>query len=323
MRDDGVEVQAGADAHGQVDGAGLALSLVALALVGLRYLGLDTAFGDELAPGLREWLGALNDDLPRPKPRRPDVARWACRPAPICTCGVLTWGLLPRSVGRDGGAVRTLPRPEGSIIVYVRTTEVQGDPAKIDEGIATVRESTFPAVSDMGGCVGMSLLVDRESGRCIATTAWESEDAMRGTAEQVRPLRDEAEQTLGSSGSEVHQWEVAVVHRDHASPDGACARLTWLSVEPGTADRAIDTYKLAVLPRLQEMDGFCSATLMVDSATGRVVGTVAFDSREALEATRQAALAIRERVAGELGATIEKVEEMEIAFAHLHVPEMA
>lgn len=207
--------------------------------------------------------------------------------------------------------------------MYVRTTEVQADPAKIEDGIATIREDIFPTVSDMDGCVGMSLLVDRASGRCIATTAWESEDAMRGTAERVRPLRDKAEETLDSSGSDVHQWEVAVVHRDHAAPNGACARLTWLSGDPGTADRAIDIYKMAVLPRLEEMDGFCSASLMIDREAGRVVGTAAFDSREALEATREAAMGIRERVASELDATVEKVEEMEIAFAHLHVPEMA
>jgi hypothetical protein len=32
---------------------------------------------------------------------------------------------------------------------------------------------------------------------------------------------------------------------------------------------------------------------------------------------------MRERVTQELGATVDAVEEMEVAFAHLHVPEMA
>jgi hypothetical protein len=62
---------------------------------------------------------------------------------------------------------------------------------------------------------------------------------------------------------------------------------------------------------------------MVDREAGRVVGTAAFDSREALEASREAAAGIREVVVSELGAMIDDVEEMEIAFAHLHVPEMA
>jgi hypothetical protein len=207
--------------------------------------------------------------------------------------------------------------------VFVRTTEVQAEPARIDDGITVVRDDIFPAVSDTAGCVGMSLLVDRDSGRCIATTAWRSQDAMRESAELVMPLRARAEQALGASGSEVHQWEVAVVHRDHAAPEGACARLTWLSGDPATAERAIDTYKMAVLPRLEAMDGFCSASLMIDREAGRVVGTVVFESREALEASRSQAQGIRERVADELGATVDSVDEMEMAFAHLHVPEMA
>lgn len=207
--------------------------------------------------------------------------------------------------------------------MYVRTTEIQADPVKIDDGISIVRDEIFPVVSGMDGCVGMSLLVNRDSGRCIATTAWESEEAIMASAGQVVSLRSRAEESLGSSGSEVHQWEVAMVHRDHAAPHGACARLTWLSGDPGTADRAIDTYRMAVLPRLREMDGFCSASLMIDREAGRAVGTAAFDSRRAMDATGGDAQTIRERVAGELGATVDRVDEMEMVFAHLHVPEMA
>lgn len=44
---------------------GLAFSVVALALVGLRHLGVDTAFGDGLIPILAEWLAVLNSHLPQ------------------------------------------------------------------------------------------------------------------------------------------------------------------------------------------------------------------------------------------------------------------
>jgi len=207
--------------------------------------------------------------------------------------------------------------------MYVRTTVIQADPAKIDEGIAAVRQEVFPAVSDIDGNVGMSMFVSRESGRCIACTAWESEEAIRESADKVIALRDRATQTLGASSSDVMQWEVAVVHRDHSAPEGACARITWLSGEPGTADRAVDVYKMAVLPRLQEFEGFCSASLFVNRDAGRAVGTLTFDSREALEATRESSTKIREAASREMRATVDGVEEMEVAFAHLHVPEMA
>jgi hypothetical protein len=45
---------------------GLAFSTVTLILIGLRYLGLDTAFGDDLVPTLDQWLRTLNGDFPQP-----------------------------------------------------------------------------------------------------------------------------------------------------------------------------------------------------------------------------------------------------------------
>lgn len=206
--------------------------------------------------------------------------------------------------------------------MYARTSTIMADPARIDEGIAYVRDQVIPAVTAIEGCVGMSLVVERDSGRCIATAAWATEEAMLNSAEKVRPYRDEAQRLLGAESSEVEVWEVAVVHRDHAMPDGACARLTFLSGDPGTAERAIDVYKLAVLPKIQEFDGFCSASLMINREKGRAVGTLTFERRDQLEATREAATQIREMASREIGATVDEVAEVEVALAHLHLPEL-
>jgi len=167
------------------------------------------------------------------------------------------------------------------------------------------------------------MLVDRESGRCIATSAWESEAALRDSAERVRPLRDGAERALGSSTSTVETWEVAVVHRDHATAEGSCARITWLSGNPNTTERAVDVFKMGVLPRVQALAGFCSASLLTNREDGRVVGTVTFDSRERLESSRGSAARIREAVSTDTGMRVKDVAEMEMALAHLHVPELA
>lgn len=207
--------------------------------------------------------------------------------------------------------------------MYARTTTVQADPSKVDEGIANVRDEVTPVITDMDGCVGMSMLADRASGRCIATSSWESEAAMRDSTDRVRSLREGAERALGASSSTVDTWEVAVVHRDHAMPDGACARVTWLSGMADHAERAADVFRMAVLPKVQELDGFCSASLLISRETGRAVGTVTFERREQLEASRDAATAIREAASRDIGATVDDVAEMEVAFAHLHLPEMA
>ena len=207
--------------------------------------------------------------------------------------------------------------------MHARTTTLQADPGKIGDGIVYIRDEVLPRVTAMDGCVGMSMLVDRESGRCIVTTAWESEQALQASAEMVRPLREQAEKALGSSNGSVDTWEVAVVHRDQAVPDGAFARVTWLSGEADTADRAVEMFRMGVLPQVQELAGFCSASLLISREAGRAVGTVMFANRDHLLDSREAAARIRGTASKEAKATVDDVAEMEVAFAHLHVPEMA
>ena len=58
--------------------------------------------------------------------------------------------------------------------MYARSTTIQAQPLSVDIGIAHVRDVVMPALGEMDGYVGMSLLVDRQSGTCIATSSWET-----------------------------------------------------------------------------------------------------------------------------------------------------
>ena len=69
--------------------------------------------------------------------------------------------------------------------MYARSTTIQAQPLSVDIGIAHVRDVVMPALQEMNGYVGLSLLVDRQSGRCIATSAWQTMEAMRAGAERV------------------------------------------------------------------------------------------------------------------------------------------
>src|ERR1700684_2506243 len=98
--------------------------------------------------------------------------------------------------------------------MYARSTTIQAQPSSIDAGIAHVRDAVMPSLTGVDGCVGLSLLVDRESGRCIATTAWENRAAMHSSAEQARPVRDQTAQTFGGSPT-IDEREIAVLQRDY------------------------------------------------------------------------------------------------------------
>jgi heme-degrading monooxygenase HmoA len=204
--------------------------------------------------------------------------------------------------------------------VHARTTNIQAQPSCIDAGIAHIRDEVMPALAAMDGFVGLSLLVDRESCRCIATSAWETEDAERASAERIAPVRDRAAQVFGGPAT-VEAWEIGVLHRDHKSSNGACARVTWLRVPPDQTNRAIDFYRSEVLSSLADLDGFCSASFLMNRS-GRAVSTATFDSREAMERNRDQAKELRNARTRDMGADILDVGEFELAIAHLRVPEM-
>ncbi|BBU23167.1 hypothetical protein MXEN_06333 [Mycobacterium xenopi RIVM700367] len=205
--------------------------------------------------------------------------------------------------------------------MYARSTTIEAQPSLIDTGIAHVRDVVMPRLMEIDGCVGMSLLVDRESGRCIATSAWQTREAMHASAEQVRPVRDRAAQAFGGSPT-VDEWEIAVLHRDHRSGPGACVRATWLKVRPDQFDRAIAFYRESVLPDIEKLEGFCSASLMLDRTSWRAVASSTFDSMEAMQRNRDQARSIRTNGLRDLGADQLDVGEFELAIAQLRVPEL-
>ena len=179
--------------------------------------------------------------------------------------------------------------------MYARSSTVQAQPSAIDAGIAHVRDAVMPALGGIEGFTGLSLMVDRSSGHCIATSAWQSEQAMRASEQSVRPLRDRLAEILGGT-AQVEEWEIAVLHRDHRSGEGSCVRATWVKVDPDQIDRGIDLFKMTVLPALAELEGFCSASLMVDRASGRGVSSAVYDSVDAMERNRGQLDRLRDRL---------------------------
>lgn len=204
--------------------------------------------------------------------------------------------------------------------MYARTTTFQGSPDAIDRGIAFVNDEVMPMVTGMDGCVGMSFLVDRSSGRCIATAAWESEQAMRASEAQVAPLRERGA-TIFGVGPEVRHWEIAVLHRVRRTGDGACARVTWTKAEPASADENVDLFRDTVLPQLEDIPGFCSTSLLIDRSTGISALATVYESRAALDDSRQTAMGLRTDAVRRMSAEILEVAEFEVALAHLRVPE--
>lgn len=200
--------------------------------------------------------------------------------------------------------------------MHARSTTFHGRPGNVDAGIAFVVNEVGPMLEQIEGCRGLSLLVDRLTGQCIATSSWETKEAMTASADQLRPMRDRGRDILGGS-MQADEWEIAVMHRNH---HGECCRVSWLE---GDLEAMTATFRVGILPMLEEMPGFCSASLLLNPSSGLGCATTAWESQAAMEASRQAADDMRTRAAADASGQIVDVHEFDLAYAHLHVPELA
>ena len=79
-------------------------------------------------------------------------------PIPIDTTS--TWSSrrtpIPRSATRNANVRRRMRE---------HTMGFRANPGSLDDAIAYMRDDVWPAMQDMDGCVGLSMMCDRERGR--------------------------------------------------------------------------------------------------------------------------------------------------------------
>lgn len=93
--------------------------------------------------------------------------------------------------------------------MHARVTTLSGSPDDVDAGIANFQANVLPFAQEQGS--GAILLVDRQSGKAMAITLWEDEQALRASDAAAESLRAEAATQMGASETPtVERYEVAV-----------------------------------------------------------------------------------------------------------------
>lgn len=84
-------------------------------------------------------------------------------------------------------------------MTYARLATYQADPSKLEDSIRFAREQGIAIFRQQPGFQGVLLLVDRQSGKTIGVTLWESEAAQAAAAAgAVSQSRDQfAERLVG------------------------------------------------------------------------------------------------------------------------------
>jgi heme-degrading monooxygenase HmoA len=98
--------------------------------------------------------------------------------------------------------------------VFCRVSTYAGTPDELDEAIRQVRENALPKPMQPDGYKGAYLLVDRQNGKSLSVTLWESKEAMSTCEEAANSLRTEVASALGTQMVGVERYEVGIAGQE-------------------------------------------------------------------------------------------------------------
>ena len=102
--------------------------------------------------------------------------------------------------------------------VFARVSTYLGDPAQIDQGLNYARENIVPRVKQVDGFEGVYYLVDRQSGKALTITLWESEEVLRASEEEANRLRRESAESASATIENVERYEVGLSEAPSSGP---------------------------------------------------------------------------------------------------------
>ncbi|MBK3639143.1 hypothetical protein [Streptomyces sp. MBT33] len=200
--------------------------------------------------------------------------------------------------------------------MFVRTVYATGDPAKLDTAIRALNAQGRDLLQERPGYRGAGIFVDRELGKLLAVSWWDSEEARRNSDEVMRERRPSLMEPFASTIA-VDNYEVAVFHPAGRPVSGGGLRITRLEFDPADADLLADTFRASVAPRLETLPGFTGTSLHIDRSRGRGLVGALFADRESLAASRSAQASVRQEGAAKAHVTVVGLEEFEIVHAEV------
>jgi heme-degrading monooxygenase HmoA len=84
------------------------------------------------------------------------------------------------------------------------------NPEQVNGMLRQVREQVLPQAKLMDGFKGLIALGDRQGGKTLGITFWESEEAMRASEEAANRMRSETAEASGEQISGVERYEVGL-----------------------------------------------------------------------------------------------------------------
>jgi len=113
---------------------------------------------------------------------------------------------------------RTGPPRSGT---FIRLNTIDGQTDKLDAGIEMYKTKVIPVLKDCAGFRASIMGVNRESGRMIVSTVWNSAQEREASDARLKDLRRESGEAAGSGNVKVELFESAFVNMPAAAPTGS------------------------------------------------------------------------------------------------------
>src|SRR5690242_636967 len=98
-----------------------------------------------------------------------------------------------RNVEESGRFLGKTNPPTGGDCMFVRMTELESDKKDLDKNIQYVNEQVVPTLqkSPASGFKGAYWLCERDTGKLMVFTLWESEQAMKQSEDAIKQAREQ------------------------------------------------------------------------------------------------------------------------------------
>jgi hypothetical protein len=201
--------------------------------------------------------------------------------------------------------------------MFVRTIYTTGDPAKIDTAVRALNTQGRELLEERPGYRGAGVFVDRELGKLLGMSWWDSEAARRNSDEVMREHRPEMLAPFAGTLT-VENFEAVVHHSLQPARIGGGLRVTRIEFDPRDADLITDTFRASVVPRLETLPGLAEAGLFIDRERGVGQAGTMFVDRESMTASRAGQAAARHEGAAKAHVNVVGLEEFEVLHSDVH-----
>ena len=92
--------------------------------------------------------------------------------------------------------------------MFARVFTIEGRHGQLEEFASAGEKNVLPALQRLDGFEGLLVLANRQNGKIVIVTLWESKEAMRGCEEAAYWLRAFSAEAAGGEVTNVERYEV-------------------------------------------------------------------------------------------------------------------